>query len=333
MNKHELWVDYTKAFACILVTLGHFLQSMIKSGVLSANPFFSWLEQTIYLFHVILFFICSGYIFQKYSKVASFFEWKNNIRRKMVSLGIPYIVFTLITWGLKIVFFDSVNDQAGSLWETIFFHPMAPYWYLYVLLFIFFITPTFLNKRNALTALFISFIMQIVTWNMPIRIYAVNQIMTYEIWFVFGMCLSIFDFPNMIKETKKIKNTGLFLIISFVVASIGVYYYNISSDLIKFLLSTVSSMAIVLIFIYVQIINKKIYVLGYIAKYSMPVFLMHTIFAAGLRTLLFHLNIYNPAIHICLGILASFGGPVIVARIMRRHKYMDFILYPGKYFR
>lgn len=61
--KREIWVDNVKVIACILVVLGHFFQSMTKSNILPANDLYEWFEQTIYFFHVPLFFICSGYLY------------------------------------------------------------------------------------------------------------------------------------------------------------------------------------------------------------------------------------------------------------------------------
>lgn len=64
VRTREKWVDDVKVIACILVVLGHFLasvQSYAPGGVL-----YEWFHKTIYYFHVPLFFICSGYLYQKY---------------------------------------------------------------------------------------------------------------------------------------------------------------------------------------------------------------------------------------------------------------------------
>ena len=71
----EKWVDDVKVIACILVVLGHFFQSMTKSNILPENGLYQWFNTTIYYFHVPLFFICSGYLYQKYSKVNSVGSW------------------------------------------------------------------------------------------------------------------------------------------------------------------------------------------------------------------------------------------------------------------
>lgn len=82
INGTEIWVDNVKVFACVFVVLGHFFQSMTKASILPTNILYLWFEQTIYLFHIPLFFICSGYLYQKYSKVDSVSAWKNNVLKK-----------------------------------------------------------------------------------------------------------------------------------------------------------------------------------------------------------------------------------------------------------
>ena len=70
----------------------------------------------------------------------------------------PYIAFSFATWLLKTVFSSSVNTQIGALFDTLFIHPTAPYWYLYALFFLFLITPTFRNKSMAVIGLFITLV-------------------------------------------------------------------------------------------------------------------------------------------------------------------------------
>lgn len=70
-----------------------------------------------------------------------------------------------------------------------------------------------------------------------------------------------------------------------------------------------------------------------LARYTMPIFLMHTIFAAPIRSLLLKMGIGSAVIHITLGLGISFVGPIIAAILMCKAKYLDFFLYPGKYIR
>ena len=58
---HLEYVDKIKALACVLVVLGHFIMSMDASNILPFNAFTEWFKETIYTFHVQLFFLCSGF--------------------------------------------------------------------------------------------------------------------------------------------------------------------------------------------------------------------------------------------------------------------------------
>lgn len=98
-----------------------FFQSMTKVNILPENNLYKWFEMTIYYFHVPLFFICSGYLYQKYSRVTSVECWCKNILKKALALGVPYMTFSTATWVLKKVFSSSVNDKIGGLGDTLFF--------------------------------------------------------------------------------------------------------------------------------------------------------------------------------------------------------------------
>lgn len=156
VKTREKWVDDVKVIACILVVLGHFFQSMTKANILPENNLYGWFNTTIYYFHVPLFFICSGYLYQKYSRVNSVGSWRRNVAKKILALGVPYATFTTATWVLKKVFSSSVNDQIGGLGDTLFFHPTAPYWYLYALFFIFLVTPTFSSVKAVAVGLVVA---------------------------------------------------------------------------------------------------------------------------------------------------------------------------------
>lgn len=154
VRTREKWVDDVKVIACILVVLGHFfasVQSYAPGGWL-----YEWFHKTIYYFHVPLFFICSGYLYQKYSKVNDVRSYLRNISKKAIALGVPYVTFSSVTWVLKTVFSRDVNNQIGGFFDTIFCHPTAPYWYLYALFFIFVVTPTFSNMKVAIIGLIVA---------------------------------------------------------------------------------------------------------------------------------------------------------------------------------
>lgn len=329
-NAREIWVDNVKVIACVLVVLGHFFQSMTQSGIIPANDFYYWFIQTVYFFHVQLFFICSGYLYQKYSCVNSVYSWRRNIIKKALSLGIPYFVFSFVTWFLKTVFAESVNNEIGGMFYTLFISPTSPYWYLYCLFFVFLITPTISKRKYMWTGLGCAIAFKIINLAAGgVAIYAVSSVAENEIWFVIGMCLAEFDFVYRVPKTAQL--WGLMLSGIFIVLSILIYILKISFFGIGILMGLLGCGAVILFLAAYYIHNKQNIVMKLISKYTMPLFLMHTIFAAPVRIVLFKFGISNPGLHIIIGLIISFAGPIVAAKIMSGFRWLDFFLYPTKY--
>ena len=324
VRTREKWVDDVKVIACILVVLGHFFQSMTKANIVPENNLYEWFETTIYYFHVPLFFICSGYLYQKYSKVNSVGSWCKNVAKKALALGVPYVTFTTATWVLKKVFSSSVNDQIGGFGDTLFFHPTAPYWYLYALFFIFLVTPTFSSAKAAAVGIIISLAAKLlVLTGTGYEIYAVSTVLSNEIWFVFGMSICAF---NVQLKDRKVKGTICGLL--FIILSILVYTADIGGAAISFAMGLLACVAVILIVVGFE--EKLGRGMDFLAKYTMPVFLMHTLFAAPLRSVLMKVGIRNAVIHVVLGLGISFAGPIMAAWIMKKTKLLEFFLYPNK---
>lgn len=330
ISKREYWLDCIKVVACILVVLGHFFQSMTKSNIVDASYLYKWFNQTIYMFHVPLFFICSGYLYQQFSCVNSLRSWKNNVIKKIVSLGIPYFIFSILTWLLKTIFSRTVNSgMEYGLLSTLFFNPTAPYWYLYCLFLIFIITPTVPNTKSGWWILGISIIFKVISivWECPI--YAMAVLFTNEIWFVLGMLLCKINIKKNFKRYALA--IGVAIGITFFAVSIIFYDAIATYSIIYFLVGLMACLAVILVIGYAYCENRPGKVFSFMAKYTLPIFLMHTLFAAPVRIALLKIGVYNAFIHIILGLIFSFLGPIVAAEIMSKVKWLDFILYPSKY--
>ena len=330
LAKREAWVDNVKVIACIFVALGHFFQSMVGSSILPETDLYKWFNQTIYYFHVPLFFICSGYLYQKRSKINNFSSYKNNIINKAIALGIPYFIFSATTWIMKSGLSGLVNKTPqASLVKTLFVSPLPPYWFLYSLFFIFLITPTFSSKKTIGIGLGAAIVFKVFSIVFGGSIAIISYTLANEIWFLIGMCLAFFDFTAEIKKSSWL-GFGFAGIAVFAALSVTTYFYKISNGFVSFLFGLLACLSIIaIIAVTFQKGQSKIW--SFMAKYTMPVFLMHTIFAAALRILLIKLGIMNPAVHIVLGIAISFIGPISAAKIMNMTKWLEFLIYPGKF--
>lgn len=336
-NNRVQWIDNIKIFGCVLVVLGHFCQSMIKSGIVENTAFSTWFIDTIYLFHVNLFFIASGYLYQKFSKVYSLKSYGKNVLKKFIILGVPYFVFTTCTVLMKTIFSDDVNTQAGGLADALFVSPIPPYWYLFTLFFMFVFIPVFQNKKIFVGAfaaavilkIFLPQILEIFSeaagFELP---YFITSTVQNAVWFLLGMSFSLF------KLEKYFKNWVAWLMVGiFVVLSVFSQHWQelLNNSIFTFAASILACLGFCGIFYGAKNSKKGAAASYFCIQYTLPVYLMHTICASAVRILLIKIGIFSPFIHIPLGIAATFALPALAALIMRKLRPLNILFEPGKY--
>lgn len=131
-------------------------------------------------------------------------------------------------------------------------------------------------------------------------------------------------------QLKGRKVQGTILCLLFIILSIVVYTAEISGSVISFTMGLLACVAVILMVANSEEkFNKG---MDFLAKYTMPIFLMHTLFAAPMRSMLLKMGITNAVVHVVLGLGISFAGPIIAAWIMKKTKWLEFFLYPNKFF-
>lgn len=115
----------------------------------------------------------------------------------------------------------------------------------------------------------------------------------------------------------------------FMILSIAVYMMGIRNDAVSFAMGLLACVAVILMVADYE--NKFGKYIDFLAKYTMPIFLMHTLFAAPMRSVLLKVGIENAGIHVVLGLGISFAGPIIAAWIMKKTKWLEFFVYPNKF--
>ena len=159
--------------------------------------------------------------------------------------------------------------------------------------------------------------------NLP---FVVEKVLANEIWFVLGMTMSTFEW------NKKLGWGTAAVGVSFIPVGIGLWLAGWRYGSLYFLLGILGcTMVISFVFCRYERKGKNSAALALMVRYNMPIFLMHTIFAAGTRIILFKIGIRDPWVHIVAGLAASFLGPSLAGWIMGKTKYLNFFLYPSKY--
>lgn len=206
---HLQWVDNTKLLACALVVLGHFAQSMVRAGILPDTVAYTLCNSALYTFHVPLFFICSAYLYRRFTVLRTCRDYARHVGKKALALGVPYFTFAGANYALKLLFPAGVN--------------MA-------------------EERG------------------PVACGAVLSAM--QLW----------------HPGEKLRRA-----------------------------------------------------LNLCSRDTFPIYLLHTICAAPVRSLLLHFGVQNPVVHIALGLAASFLLPMAAGRIAARVPVFNFFLYPTRY--
>lgn len=322
------YIDLIKLIACLLVVFYHFSSSLLAANLINESPFYNFFVQTVNTFHVPLFFVCSGFLYQNSNRVHNLKSWKSNIIRKFIDLGVPYFTFSTITFLLKTIFESSVNTPIKGYWNILFLNPTSPYWYLYTLFFIFLITPCFKSKKGALLLLLFSFCLK--TFNIFISVnnievpYMITSVSGNLIWFSLGV--AFFFFSEDIKKIK-IKFSAALFVLALII-SVIFYHSENSSAILKFIIGLTYVLSIYSGTLYCN--NKIPNYISKVKEYTMPVYLMHTIFAAGLRIVLLKLGVDNIIIHILFGIVGSIIVPVIIYEIAKATKLLLIFFNPTK---
>ena len=93
------FIDITKGFGMLLVAWGHIMLG-------------GWTNIFIYSFHMPLFFILSGMLFDR-SRYSSFQEF---FVKRVKRLFIPYVVYSTITWCVWVAYSIALNQKPDNLW-------------------------------------------------------------------------------------------------------------------------------------------------------------------------------------------------------------------------
>ena len=331
-KKRELWVDYTKLFACLLVVIGHLLQGLNTAKITWNYNLYFYIDIIIYIFHMPLFMCMSGYLYGKYTKINSKEDYFKFSKKKIINLAIPYFVFYALYVFLNMIFSSSVNSQKGIQdLLNCFTNPISPFWFLYALLFIFLFTPILekVCKKNLKNTTLLFIIFHIINIFFKTNIYFIDRFLQYGLFFYIGVILSK-------KELKKVKTKTLLINIAVYIAISIAYTTAFKNKIIDDrILSIIKSIiAVYGILISVEIFkkasnylkNKKIFNL--VSKYTFQIYLMHTIFSAGVRIALIKIGIENFYIHFILGLFLGIIGPMIIAKILEATKYGNLVVYP-----
>ncbi len=202
------WLDAWKGFAMLLVVAGHIADGYLDAGLFPEyrRTLQLWYD-IIYSFHMPLFFVLSGYAFLIAYGGERQAE-KERFRLQLCNIAAVYVLFSIIQWIVKMIFASKVNSVYTV--RDLFMIPvktMPPYWYLYVLFFLYLIgrmaerrkMPEILKLLGFLGIHSVSAYVSEDIW------FELKHILYYGFYFYFGIYLAKCVAPVLRKNTKRLQ--------------------------------------------------------------------------------------------------------------------------------
>lgn len=323
----QVWVDYLKACACLAVVIFHVIYGLQNAGIYT-NPSLNVLKEFCDIFQIPIFMMASGYLYGMAGKPSSYLRFE---KKKLINLFVPYIVFSLVYFGINSVFSSSVNFSYDI--KTLLMLPVKPiaqYWFLFALMLIFILVPL-LEKviKNEYILLFIFFVWKLLAMNGFLfdEKFAIDYYLAgYTIFFYMGT-----TYARKHDDFKFIREKCIYILVCLFIVLFAAAFFikgnNMFISYYRFGLNMVSIVAFTVLF------EKKWEVLkcrfiDIIAKYSFQIYLLHTMATAAVRIVLAKLGMYNDLIHFIIALITGIFVSVTVAVICDKTGYLNILFYP-----
>lgn len=322
--ERNILVDRLKGYACFLVLFGHVIMG-VRLAEIPIPSGFAAAEKFIWSFHVALFMFLSGVVYQQTG------QWKTRqtkfrfILHKLCSLGIPYAVFSTVYIAINSLV-GQTNTQSSLLdicyiWKT----PVAQYWFLYALFFLFCIWSVL---SGLLPDWGITLVVVSIAYILPlfgIGFGSFDVVFYSALAFGLGTCI---PFSVMTKTPLWVKWVVVFAHIATGIILVMMNW--IEKPVVEEFMTCFGIYASVMLICLVRDCKPVTAFLDFMSRYSFQVYLLHTIFTAGVRIVLLRMNITWWWLHVILGTAAGIGCSVLAAVIARKFKFLNFFFFPTK---
>lgn len=350
------WLDICKGFAIILVVAGHVVTSYHNSRLLEDAFWFNYVGELIYLFHMPLFFVVSGYL----ASLSSNKKLRVQIANKLWAYGVPYLAFSVLALALKFAAAGVVNNKAT--WEDLYLIPLFPMnalWFLYALLIISVVQLCVdrIVKRKAHKAFWLCFtfalgwIGAILAKNEKIYGSGWNECVIFDVfrngfWYVLGgyasgLIRAMEERVSGVWERKTQRrytaSVALFLaIIGFMILPLGweqagyggwTFALAAAPAAIGVLLSLLGS-----IYIYRSGLRFAL-LLEYLGKRTLPIYLLHGYAISALRVIFskWEIPLFGGVTPLICGTVFALAVSLVLYASVKRFYLIDFCFYPTKY--
>lgn len=222
-----LEIDFLKAFAAILVVLGHAISFYCKESQISIR--IDVIQNLIYAVHVPLFFVIAGYLCKFPKNFDGGYYWK-----KIKRILIPFCFFAT----LKLIYSNLIsaeyahgNSFVDQLVST--FVVGDVYWFCYTMFILYLLAPilwkcsTYILNVILCTVVILNTVLFYTKVELT-SVFQISNVVYYTFFFLFGICLSRVDF---FQKIKILIQKRLFLFLNILIITILCLFKLIDRDM------------------------------------------------------------------------------------------------------
>lgn len=321
-NTRLNYLDTLRGVAIIMIVLGHMERGLISAGI--NTGYANILDTILYSIHLPLMFILSGIVESIFGKLknnkTSYFHY---LKKNIISLYIPYLIFIYLYWFIKMYIFSGNNEASFNDIFHLFHNGKWVFWFLLSLLSIKIVHGLFEKyiKNKYISTIFF------------VTVYIVSIFTNIKIidWLSYGL---FYNIGYLINENKILeKNKKKTLIINPILLLVGLVTLNLSQIKIQMLLIGIPTSIILLNMFYDKNNLKFLQICG---KYSMVIYLCHTLLTSLIRTIFLSIGITNFTFLLILGTIVAVVAsllPVLIYNKIKIFKFIEYLFYPNKVLR
>lgn len=343
-KKRLYYIDCIKGFATILVVIGYVFDGYIRAGVFQNHRDFMCSGfNLIYSFHMALFFLISGFVYNK-AYITDTGDAKPSLKKQILNILIIYLVYSIL-FGIFKMFLGKYTNSDVSLVDILMIcvKPIYPYWYLYVLLFYYLpFRAKILYKCSPIIPLFILIVVAFFSNLIPDSIgyyFEIRHFLYYSLFFYLGITIA---FYNDTYKKYELIIAVLTLAVSILIMSfdrVGYSFDDFSVGLLlcnrkwNFLIALGLSLILLYLFRLLFANEKHIRVkfMSFLGRYSLEIYVIHCVFTAGNRVVLAKLHIENFYLNIAINTVISILIPIVFAMVCQKANIHKMIFRPAHY--
>lgn len=314
ITKRASWVDHARGLGIVLVVFGHVNRGLVSSGLLRADGWVELLDDTLYAFHMPLFFALSGlFAMRAVGRPA-----KEFVGQKVRTIAYPYFVWSVVQSLVQVAVSEHVNHTMAlsDLWRIVY-EPVMQFWFLWAL-FVAFMAAGVMHRlrMSPLAMLGFSLALYVLAQSVSLGPWGiVYSTINHLPYFVFGALVA----PPVLRERDD-STTRLLAVAfgGFALVAAAAFYGWTDVALLKPPLGVVGVVASAA----ASILMARVRGMGFVAdlgRRSLEIYLLHTLASAAVRvTLSRGLGVENAAIHMVVGTATGVLLPLALVVLVQK---------------